>query len=61
MTNPMNRRRNQPHSRTAEYSKMRRYAWIIMGFCPECLGFNDDFPDSKCKECKMKHKLRDNR
>jgi hypothetical protein len=60
MTNPLNRRVNQPHSRTAEYTRMRRNALIAMGFCPSCLEFNDNFPDMKCKECKEKHKVRYN-
>jgi hypothetical protein len=40
------------------YNKMRRNAWLAMGFCPMCLRPHDSFLNIQCKKCKVKHKVR---
>lgn len=52
------KKRQEIHSRDNGYLTLRRNALLIMGYCPECLGFNDRFPNLICETCRMKRKVR---
>lgn len=50
--------RNELHSGHIEYTRMRRFAVMMMGFCPSCSGPLDTFPQTECSECQLKKKNR---
>lgn len=50
--------RNELHSGYLDYTRVRRFALILMGFCPSCSGPLDTFPQTECRECQIKHKKR---
>lgn len=49
---------DKKHLNKVEGNKIRRAALIAMGFCPQCMNYNDAFPSTECNSCKDKKRMR---